>query len=56
MSDIAIKVENLSKKYTMGTKSSGSLRETIVQKLHSISNKTKNIEQEFWALNDISLK
>lgn len=56
MSDIAIKVEHLSKKYSIGSKSSGSLRETLVQKWNSISNKTKSNEQEFWALNDISFE
>ena len=56
MSDIAIKVENLSKKYTIGTKVSGSLRETIVHKWNSLSNKTNNKNEEFWALKDISFE
>ena len=56
MSDIAIKVENLSKKYTIGTKVSGSLRETIVHKWNSLSNKTNSYNEEFWALKDISFE
>jgi len=56
MSDIAIKVENLSKKYTIGTKVSGSLRETIVHKWNSLSNKTNCNNEEFWALKDISFE
>ena len=56
MSDIAIKVENLSKKYTIGTKASGSLRETIVHKWNSLSNKTNCNNEEFWALKDISFE
>jgi len=56
MSDIAIKVENLSKKYTIGTKVSGSLRETIVHKWNSLSNKTNSNNEEFWALKDISFE
>ncbi len=56
MSDIAIKVELLSKKYTIGAKASGSLRETIVHKWHSLSAKTKNNNEEFWALKDVSFE
>ncbi|OFX32467.1 MAG: hypothetical protein A2X08_00635 [Bacteroidetes bacterium GWA2_32_17] len=56
MSDTAIKVENLSKKYTIGAKASGSLRETIVHKWNSLSNKTNCNNEEFWALKDISFE
>lgn len=56
MTDIAIKVEHLSKKYSIGTKSSGSLRETLVQKWNSISKKTNNDAEEFWALKDVSFE
>lgn len=56
MDDITIKVENLSKKYTIGAKSSGSLRETLVYIWNSFINKTKNKEHDFLALNDISFE
>jgi len=56
MSDTAIKVENLSKKYIIGAKASSSLRETIVHKWNSLSNKTNCNNEEFWALKDISFE
>jgi len=56
MSDTAIKVENLSKKYIIGAKASSSLRETIVHKWNSLSNKTNSYNEEFWALKDISFE
>lgn len=51
MSDIAVRVENLSKKYTIGNPSSGSLRETITG-LFSKNGQSKT--DEFWALKDVS--
>ena len=41
MSDIAIRVENLGKKYTLGGQKSGSFRESITN-LFSRNAKTKN--------------
>ena len=49
MSEIAIKVENLSKKYTIGKKTYGTLRNTLAN-LFS----TKDQKQDFWALKDIN--
>ena len=54
MSDVAIKVENLSKKYTIGVKSSSSLRETLVSKWDMLTGKKKEETEEFWALKDVS--
>lgn len=51
MSDIAVRVENLSKKYIIGNTSSGSLRDTIAG-LFSKSGHSNT--DEFWALKDIS--
>jgi len=56
MTNTAIKVENLSKKYTIGAKASDSLRETIIHKWNYLSNKTKSNYEEFWALKDISFE
>jgi len=53
MSDIAIRVDNISKKYLIGNTSSGSLRETLVNAF-STGNKSKT--EEFWALKDISFE
>lgn len=54
MSDIAVRVENISKKYDIGNTSSGSLRETIAG-LFSKNGQNKT-DDEFWALKDISFE
>lgn len=57
MSDIAIKVENLSKKYLLGTAASGNLRDTLANSWNSLVGKTKKGEKkEFWALKDVSFE
>lgn len=56
MSDIAIKVENLSKKYQIGHGQSGSLRETLSGLWHNtFGGKSPDVE-EFWALRDINFE
>ncbi len=59
MTDIAIKIENISKKYEIGTKKSGSFRETATDYLNKFNfinkNKTPN-KEDFWALQNISLE
>ncbi len=56
MSDIAIKVENLSKKYLIGHGQSGSLRETLTGLWHNtFGGKNPDVE-EFWALRDVSFE
>ncbi len=57
MSDIAIKVEGLSKLYQIGTQKSGSLGESLTDKWRWISGNQKSVtSEEFWALNDISFE
>ena len=60
MSDIAIKVENLSKLYHIGVKDSGTLRETITNSFNTIFpskiNENEGNKSEFWALNDVSFE
>ncbi len=51
MNDIAIKVENLSKKYSIGKNVHGSLRQSIA---NIFSPKGK--QEEFWALKDINFE
>jgi len=56
MPETILKVENLSKKYTIGTKSSSSLRETLVYGWNNFIKKSKDESKDFWALKDISFK
>ena len=51
INDIAIQVENLSKRYRIGRNTQGTLRDTI----GNLFNK-KNATKEFWALKDLSFK
>jgi lipopolysaccharide transport system ATP-binding protein len=54
MTDIAIKVENLSKLYQIGTQRSGSLRESLSENWNRLTGKSRNrITEDFWALQDI---
>ena len=53
MSDIAIRVENISKRYTIGKTSSGSLRETIAG---LFSKNGSDTTEEFYALRDVSFE
>lgn len=54
MSDIAIQVENLSKKYIIGDTSSGSLREAVMGFLRQKNTQSKT--ESFWALQDVSFE
>jgi lipopolysaccharide transport system ATP-binding protein len=56
MSDIAIKVEKLSKKYIIGHGQSGSLRETLGNAFHNTFGGKRTDEEEFWALHDVSFE
>lgn len=57
MDDVAIRVENISKKYRLGTGKSGSFRESLTNKF-SLLKKNKKIEQDnmFYALDDVSFE
>ena len=56
MKKIAVSVENISKKYSLGLLGSSSFRETISNKASSLFRKEKKAKEEnvFWALKDIS--
>lgn len=56
MSDIAIKVENLSKKYIIGSGTSGSLRETLSNTWRNTFGGKRTDEEVFWALQDINFE
>ncbi|MBI9067992.1 MAG: ABC transporter ATP-binding protein [Salinivirgaceae bacterium] len=56
MSDIAIKVENLSKKYIIGSGTSGSLRETLSNTWHNTFGGKRSDEEVFWALQDLNFE
>lgn len=56
MSEIAIKVENISKKYSIGAKANGSFRETLVNKWEALMGKIHVEAEEFWALKDVSFE
>ena len=53
MSDVAIRVENISKRYTIGKTSNGSLRETIAG---LFSKNGSDTTEEFYALRDVSFE
>ncbi len=59
MSDSAIKVENLSKKYTIGAQQRrhDTLRDLLMDTMRNFTNKKmRNQENEFWALRDVSFE
>lgn len=58
MSDIAIKVENLGKKFLIGHQVEGNLRHSFTGKFKRLFNSHANRTtiEEFWALNDVSFE
>ncbi|WP_277487301.1 ABC transporter ATP-binding protein [Catalinimonas alkaloidigena] len=53
MSEIAVDIHSVSKKYTIGDTSSGSLKETIAS---FFTNNANQKTEEFWAIKDVSFK
>jgi lipopolysaccharide transport system ATP-binding protein len=56
MSQVAIKVQNLSKLYQIGAAKSSSLRESLVDKWAQLTGKKSTATQDFWALRDVSFE
>jgi lipopolysaccharide transport system ATP-binding protein len=56
MSEVAIKVENLGKKYIIGHQKAGDLRSSFSNKLKDLFGRTNGIAEEFWALRDINFE
>lgn len=57
MSDIAVKVEGLGKKYIIGQQKSGDFRQSFGGKIKSLFDKNgSSLKQEFWALKNINLE
>lgn len=55
MSDTIIKIEQLSKLFSLGASNSGSFRETLSSFFRGLMGKTNsNAKKEFWALRDVS--
>ena len=57
MSEIAIKVEGLGKKYIIGQAKSGDFRSTFSDRLKSLFCRNKSsVKEEFWALQDVNFE
>ncbi|MBL3654976.1 ABC transporter ATP-binding protein [Fulvivirga sediminis] len=56
MGDVAIKVEGLGKKYEIGHKKEGDLRNAFGAKLSKLLGKTSSTKEDFWALKDIDFE
>lgn len=57
MSDIAIKLEGLGKKYVIGQQKSGDLRSSFGDKIKGMLGKNQtSVKEEFWALQDINFE
>ncbi len=56
MSEIALRVENLGKKYIIGHQKSGDLRGSVSNKLKNLFGRSDRSEEEFWALRDINFE
>ena len=60
MSDIAIKVEGIGKRYRIGKKKSGELRETFGNLIRTFkptaTSQQPAAQKDFWALKDISFE
>jgi lipopolysaccharide transport system ATP-binding protein len=56
MSDVAIRVENLGKKFYIGHQRSGELRTSFSNSLRNLLGRSYGMTEEFWALKDISFE
>jgi lipopolysaccharide transport system ATP-binding protein len=56
MSEIAVRVEKLGKRYSLGHRKSGDLRQTFRQTLKNIFNRQPSMNGDFWALKDVNLE
>lgn len=56
MSEIAISVQDLGKKYVIGHQKSGDLRESFGRKIQRIFSDQGRVHEEFWALKDVSFE
>lgn len=56
MSEVAIKVENLGKKFLIGQRREGDFRNSFVQKIRSFMTSDRKREEEFWALQNVSFE
>lgn len=56
MSDIAIKVEGLGKKYIIGHRKESDLRNAFGARVQKLLNRQQSTKEEFWALKDIDFE
>jgi lipopolysaccharide transport system ATP-binding protein len=56
MSDVAIKVEGLSKLYQLGKNKNGSLRESLASTWNQLTGRKSASAEDFWALEDVSFQ
>jgi lipopolysaccharide transport system ATP-binding protein len=56
MTDIAVRIEGLGKKFIIGHKKSGDIRNTFADFISKLLGRTSGSTEEFWALRDINLE
>lgn len=56
MSDTAVRVENLGKKYEIGHQVQSDLRTSMMSKIKRLIAPTTNAKEDFWALKDVSFE
>lgn len=56
MSDVAIKVEGLGKKFSIAHQKSGDLRSSVSEKFSNLFGARASSHEEFWALKDVSFE
>ena len=56
MNEVAVRVENLGKKFLIGHRRSGDLRETFGHALRKVFQRGFTKQEEFWALKDVDLE
>ena len=56
MNDNAVRVENLGKKYSLGSERSGDFRQTFSQTIKRLMRNSSTAPEDFWALKDLNFE